>query len=65
MIDREVELLADAQVTLLADRRETRPWGLAGGKAGEPGVTHGIRMRRDSAFHPACLRQFQTWNAAE
>ena len=28
---REVELLADAQVTLLADRRKLRPYGLQGG----------------------------------
>ena len=36
---REIELLADAQVTLLADRRKTAPWGLAGGYAGEVGKT--------------------------
>jgi len=36
---REVELLADAQVTLLADRRETQPWGLAGGEAGARGLS--------------------------
>ena len=34
---REIELLGDAQVTLLADRRETRPWGLAGGGDGAAG----------------------------
>lgn len=34
---REIELLAPAQVTLLADRRRTRPWGLAGGGEGAPG----------------------------
>jgi N-methylhydantoinase B len=33
---RELELLAPAQVTLLADRRVGRPYGLAGG---EPGLT--------------------------
>jgi N-methylhydantoinase B len=32
---REIELLADAQVTLLSDRRKFQPYGLAGG---EPGV---------------------------
>jgi N-methylhydantoinase B len=32
---REIELLADAQITLLSDRRKFRPYGLAGG---EPGV---------------------------
>jgi N-methylhydantoinase B len=34
---REVELLADAQVTLLADRRKFRPYGLQGGESGAPG----------------------------
>jgi len=34
---REIELLADAQVTLLSDRRKFQPYGLAGGEAGAPG----------------------------
>ncbi|MGA8530180.1 MAG: hydantoinase B/oxoprolinase family protein [Acidobacteriaceae bacterium] len=34
---REIELLAPAQVTLLADRRKFHPWGLAGGGEGAPG----------------------------
>ena len=34
---REVELLADAQVTLLADRRKLRPYGLQGGLEGAAG----------------------------
>jgi N-methylhydantoinase B len=34
---RELELLADAQVTLLADRRRFRPYGLQGGEDGAPG----------------------------
>ncbi len=34
---RELELLADAQVTLLADRRRFRPYGLQGGEDGTPG----------------------------
>ena len=34
---REVELLADAQVTLLADRRKLRPYGLQGGEEGAAG----------------------------
>jgi N-methylhydantoinase B len=38
---REVELLADAQVTLLSDRRKLRPYGLAGGEPGAAGnATH-------------------------
>jgi N-methylhydantoinase B len=35
---REIELLADAQVTLLADRRKCRPYGLQGGKDGLAGT---------------------------
>lgn len=34
---REIELLADAQVTLLSDRRKFRPYGLAGGEPGASG----------------------------
>ncbi len=34
---REIELLSDAQVTLLSDRRKFRPYGLAGGEAGATG----------------------------
>jgi N-methylhydantoinase B len=34
---REIELLADAEVTLLADRRQFRPYGLAGGEDGAAG----------------------------
>ena len=34
---REVELLTDAQVTLLAERRRFRPYGLQGGEEGAPG----------------------------
>jgi N-methylhydantoinase B len=34
---REIELSSDGQVTLLADRRNIEPWGLAGGGPGAPG----------------------------
>ncbi len=34
---RELELLTDAQVTILSDRRKTRPYGLQGGKSGQAG----------------------------
>jgi N-methylhydantoinase B len=34
---RELELLAPVQLTLLADRRRFRPYGLAGGDAGAAG----------------------------
>ena len=36
---REIELLADAQVTLLGDRRRFQPYGLAGGDGGAVGRT--------------------------
>ena len=41
-IVREVELLADAEVTLLADRRTRGPYGLHGGKDGAAGRTEVI-----------------------
>ena len=43
-IVREIEVLTDAQVTLLADRRSRGPYGLAGGSAGAPGRTVIIRQ---------------------
>ncbi|MFY9561677.1 MAG: hydantoinase B/oxoprolinase family protein [Terriglobales bacterium] len=38
-IVREIEVLTDAQVTLLADRRLRGPYGLSGGSDGAPGRT--------------------------
>jgi len=38
-IIREIELLTDAQVTLLGDRRKFQPYGLAGGAGGMAGRT--------------------------
>jgi N-methylhydantoinase B/oxoprolinase/acetone carboxylase alpha subunit len=35
-IERDVEVLEDCTVSLITERRESRPWGLAGG---EPGAT--------------------------
>jgi N-methylhydantoinase B len=42
-IIREIEVLTDCEVTLLADRRTRGPWGLAGGEAGAPGKASVIR----------------------
>jgi N-methylhydantoinase B len=56
---REIELLGDAQVTLLADRRETRPWGLADGEAGEPGVSTVIRNGREETLTGKCTRELR------
>ena len=36
-IVREIEVLTDCEVTLLADRRSRGPWGLGGGGEGAPG----------------------------
>ena len=43
-IVREIEVLADAEVTLLADRRLRGPWGLNGGSDATPGKTSVIRL---------------------
>jgi N-methylhydantoinase B len=42
-IVREIEVLTDCEVTLLADRRTRGPWGLAGGESGAAGKTTVIR----------------------
>ncbi len=44
---REIEVLADATVTLLSDRRQTRPYGLNGGGDGAPGRT--VILREDGS----------------
>ena len=49
-IVREIEVLADCEVTLLADRRSRGPWGLAGGADGAPGKT--FITRRDGSVEP-------------
>jgi N-methylhydantoinase B len=49
-IVRELELLTDAEVTLLADRRKHGPYGLNGGADGTPGraeIIHHNRRRED------------------
>ena len=43
-IVREIEVLTDCSVTLLADRRTRGPWGLAGGGDGAPGTASVIRL---------------------
>jgi N-methylhydantoinase B len=46
-IVREIEVLTEAEVTLLADRRLRGPWGLSGGGDGLPG--NASVLRRDGA----------------
>jgi len=42
-IVREIEVLTDCEVTLLADRRSRGPYGLSGGSDGSPGKAEIIR----------------------
>ncbi len=42
-IIREIEVLTDCEVTLLAERRTRGPWGLSGGEAALPGKASVIR----------------------
>lgn len=43
-ITREIEVLTDCEVTLLADRRTGGPWGLSGGSDGAKGKAFVIRL---------------------
>jgi N-methylhydantoinase B len=52
-IVREIEVLADATVTLLADRRKSRPYGLAGGEDGAPGRTEIFRADGSTELMPS------------
>jgi N-methylhydantoinase B/oxoprolinase/acetone carboxylase alpha subunit len=45
-IVRELRFLTPAEVTILSDRRERGPWGLAGGSAGKPGRNTLLRGKR-------------------
>jgi N-methylhydantoinase B len=45
-IVREFRFLADAEVTILSDRRDRGPYGLAGGSAGKPGKNTLLRGGR-------------------
>jgi N-methylhydantoinase B len=51
-IVREIELLADAEVTLLADRRSRGPYGLQGGEDGAAGKTQVIHQNGESETLP-------------
>jgi N-methylhydantoinase B len=52
-IVREIELLSDAQVTMLADRRRHGPYGLNGGAAGSPGENEVVHSDGSRAKLPA------------
>jgi N-methylhydantoinase B len=49
-IVREIEMLTDCEVTLLADRRKKGPWGISGGADGAPGKTS--ITRNDGSVEP-------------
>jgi N-methylhydantoinase B len=51
-IIREIEVLTDAEVTLLADRRDHGPWGLNGGADGAPGKAAIVRIDGSSQQLP-------------
>ncbi len=50
---REIELLADSQVTLLGERRRFQPYGLSGGEGGAVGLTLLIKPDGTSEKLPA------------
>jgi N-methylhydantoinase B len=52
-IVREIEVLTDCEVTMLADRRSRGPWGLAGGADGAPGETFITRSNGSAEEMPA------------
>ena len=52
-IVREVELLTDAEVTLLSDRRARGPYGLSGGADGAPGRAQIVHNSGESEAIPA------------
>jgi N-methylhydantoinase B len=51
---RELELLADAQVTLLADRQKLGPYGLQGGSDGVPGRVSILHERHTQQLPGKC-----------
>jgi N-methylhydantoinase B len=56
---REIELLTDAQVTLLAERRQYRPYGLQGGEEGKAGLASVSKAdsREDMTLPGKCSRK--------
>ena len=50
-IEREIELLSDARVTVISDRRGRGPYGLAGGAPGTPGANR-VRDPADAPGRP-------------
>ena len=57
-IVREYEFLAPAEVTILSDRRERGPYGLAGGAPGKPG--RNTLLRGSSSIRIGAKQKFET-----
>jgi N-methylhydantoinase B/oxoprolinase/acetone carboxylase alpha subunit len=51
-IERELEMLADTTLSLVTERRSSRPWGLAGGEPGAPGENWLLRGGDESRAEP-------------
>ena len=51
-IVRELEVLADTTLSLVTERRVSRPWGLAGGEPGAPGENWLLRGGDESRSEP-------------
>jgi N-methylhydantoinase B len=60
-----VELLADAEVTLLADRRKFSPYGLEGGGDGAPGRATVVKAESGEEIElpGKCSHQFKKGDA--
>jgi N-methylhydantoinase B/oxoprolinase/acetone carboxylase alpha subunit len=51
-IERDVEVLEDVTLSLITERRVSRPWGLAGGGPGAPGENTLLPGGDEAAFEP-------------
>jgi N-methylhydantoinase B/oxoprolinase/acetone carboxylase alpha subunit len=51
-IERELEVLADTTLSLVTERRVSRPWGIAGGEPGAPGENWLLRGGDESGAEP-------------
>jgi N-methylhydantoinase B len=56
---REIELLGNAQVTLLADRRRMQPWGLNDGSPGASGITTAIENGAERTLPGKCTLELR------
>jgi N-methylhydantoinase B/oxoprolinase/acetone carboxylase alpha subunit len=51
-IERDVEVLEDVSLSLITERRASRPWGLAGGQPGATGENWVLRGGDEAAAEP-------------